>query len=230
VMVEEGGDCRDPGGYVAALVALAEARGAKRIAAGATGFRLENKKLQAVLHTDGEVLADHAVICAGARSKALARLAGDDVPLETERGYHALIANPEVAPRHGLMPSDGKMSIMATRHGLRVAGQVEIAGLEAAPNWRRAEILRDHLLATFPGLPRDLPSERMKFWMGHRPSMPDGKPVLGPASGCPGVIHAFGHGHVGLVAGPRTGRIIAQLLAGLPPEIPLGPFTASRFA
>ncbi len=77
---------------------------------------------------------------------------------------------------------------------------------------------------------RDLPSERMKFWMGHRPSMPDGKPVLGPASGCPGVIHAFGHGHVGLVAGPRTGRIIAQLLAGLPPEIPLGPFTASRFA
>ena len=151
VMVEEGGDCRDPGGYVAALVALAEARGAKRIAAGATGFRIVGKRLGAVLHAAGEVVADHAVICAGARSRDLALAVGDAVPLETERGYHALIADPEVAPRHGLMPSDGKMSIMATRHGLRAAGQVEIAGLDAAPNWRRAEILRDHLLATFPG-------------------------------------------------------------------------------
>lgn len=230
VMVEEGGDCRDPGGYVAALVALAEARGAKRIAAGATGFRLFGRRLGAVLHADGEVVADQAVICAGARSRDLALAVGDAVPLETERGYHALIADPEVAPRHGLMPSDGKMSIMATRHGLRAAGQVEIAGLEAAPNWRRAEILRDHLLATFPGLPRDLPAERVKVWMGHRPSMPDGMPVLGAATGCADVIHAFGHGHVGLVAGARTGRVVAQLLAGLPPEIPIGPFTATRFS
>ncbi|MBR0653859.1 FAD-binding oxidoreductase [Roseomonas arctica] len=229
VMVEEGGDCRDPGGYVAALVSLAEARGAKRLAVGATGFRIQDNRLKAVVHTEGEVLADRAVICAGARSKALAKLAGDDVPLETERGYHALIADPEVAPRHGLMPSDGKMSIMATRHGLRVAGQVEIAGLDAAPNWRRAEILRDHLLATFPGLPRHIPTERVKFWMGHRPSMPDGMPVLGPASGCADVIHAFGHGHVGLVAGARTGRIVGQLLAGLRPEVAIAPFTATRF-
>ena len=122
------------------------------------------------------------------------------------------------------------MSIMATRHGLRAAGQVEIAGLDAAPNWRRAEILRDHLLATFPGLPRDLPAERVKVWMGHRPSMPDGMPVLGAATGCADVIHAFGHGHVGLVAGARTGRVVAQLLAGLPPEIPIGPFKATRFS
>lgn len=230
IMVEEGGDCRDPGGYVAALVALAEARGARRIAAGATGFRIAESRLAAVLHTAGEVIADHAVICAGARSRGLALAVGDAVPLETERGYHALIADPEVVPRHGLMPSDGKMSIMATRHGLRAAGQVEIAGLDAAPDWRRAEILRDHLLATFPALPRDLPAERVKVWMGHRPSMPDGMPVLGAATGCADVIHAFGHGHVGLVAGARTGRVVAQLLAGLPPEIPIEPFTAARFS
>jgi D-amino-acid dehydrogenase len=54
--------------------------------------------------------------------------------------------------------------------------------------------------------------------------------VLGPATGCPDVIHAFGHGHTGLVAGARTGRVVAQLLAGSPPEIPLEPFAARRFA
>jgi D-amino-acid dehydrogenase len=151
------------------------------------------------------------------------------VPLETERGYHAVVAEPEVAPRHGLMPSDGKMSIMSTPAGLRCAGQVEIAGLEAAPNWKRAEILRDHLVRTFPGLPRDLPADRVKVWMGHRPSMPDGMPCLGPSRATSDVIHAFGHGHTGLVAGARTGRIVAQLLGGRPPEIPIGPFAPGRF-
>ena len=152
------------------------------------------------------------------------------MPLETERGYHAEVSDPEVAPRHGLMPSDGKMSIMRTAGGLRCAGQVEIAGLEAAPNWKRAEILRDHLVSCFPGLPRDLPAARVKVWMGHRPSMPDGKPCLGPASATPDVIHAFGHGHTGLVAGARTGRVVAQLLAGRPTEIPIGVFDPRRFA
>jgi D-amino-acid dehydrogenase len=229
VMVEEGGDVRDPGAYVAALVALAEARGATRLPIAATGFRIEGGRLRAVTHAAGEVAADAAVIAAGAWSKRLAAAAGDAVPLETERGYHAVVAAPEVAPRHGLMPSDGKMSIMATRTGLRVAGQVEIAGLDAAPNWKRAAILRDHLLRCFPGLPRDLPEDRVRFWMGYRPSMPDGMPVLGPARASADILHAFGHGHTGLVAGARTGRLVAQLLRGSAPEIPIAAFSARRF-
>ncbi|MDT8267191.1 FAD-binding oxidoreductase, partial [Roseomonas sp. DSM 102946] len=143
--------------------------------------------------------------------------------------YHAVLRDPEVSPRHPLMPSDGKMAITLTRGGLRCAGQVEIAGLDAAPDWRRAEILRDHLLKSFPGLPRDLPAERVEVWMGHRPSTPDGMPCLGPSRRSPDVIHAFGHGHVGLVAGPRTGRLVAQMVAGRAPEIPVAPFSPARF-
>jgi len=230
VMVEEGGHCLDPGAYTAALVAHAVARGARQVRARAIGFAIEGGRLRAVRTDQGEIAADAAVIAAGARAKALAAAAGDAVPLETERGYHAEIANPEAGPRHGLMPSDGKMAIMRTARGLRCAGQVEIAGLEAEPNWRRAEILRDHLLRCFPGLPRSLPAERVRFWMGHRPSMPDGMPCLGPASASADIIHAFGHGHVGLAAGARTGRVVAALLAGEPPEIPIAPFAARRFA
>lgn len=230
VMVEEGGHCTDPGAYVAALVAHAVGQGASLHRAAATGLRIEGGRLRAVLTDRGEVAADAAVIAAGAHAKPLAAAAGDHVPLETERGYHAQLADPEVAPRHGLMPSDGKMSIMRTEGGLRCAGQVEIAGLDAAPNWKRAEILRDHLLSCFPALPRDLPASRVKVWMGHRPSMPDGKPCLGPSSATPDVIHAFGHGHTGLVAGARTGRVVAALLAGRLPEIPIAPFDARRFA
>jgi D-amino-acid dehydrogenase len=60
--------------------------------------------------------------------------------------------------------------------------------------------------------------------------MPDGKPCLGPASASADILHAFGHGHTGLVAGARTGRVVADLLGGRPPEIPIGPFDARRFA
>jgi D-amino-acid dehydrogenase len=213
----------------AALVQLAEAQGAKRVVGRATGFRIEAGRLRAVRTEAGEIPADHAVISAGAHSKALAAAAGDKVPLETERGYHAMVENAESGPRTPLMPSDGKMSITMTDRGLRCAGQVEIAGLDAAPNWKRAEILRDHLLRSFPGLPRDLPAERVKFWMGHRPGTPDGLPFLGPARATADIIHAFGHGHVGLVAAPRSARMVARMLLGQPLEVDTKPYDPRRF-
>ncbi|HWT09743.1 MAG TPA: FAD-binding oxidoreductase [Roseomonas sp.] len=230
VMVEEGGHCTDPGAYTAALVAHAVGQGAEHRRAAATGFVIEGGRLRAVRTDQGDIAADAAVLAAGAHARPLAAAAGDVVPLETERGYHAELADPEVSPRHGLMPSDGKMSVMRTRNGLRCAGQVEIAGLDAAPNWKRAEILRDHLLRCFPGLPRDLPADRVKVWIGHRPSMPDGKPCLGYARATRDIVHAFGHGHTGLVAGARTGRVVADLLAGQAPEIPITAFDPRRFA
>ncbi|MBV8458316.1 MAG: FAD-dependent oxidoreductase, partial [Acetobacteraceae bacterium] len=207
VFVQEGGHCLNPGAYVAALVAAAVGQGAELRRARATGFRLEGRRLRAVRTVHGEVACDAAVIAAGARSGALSAAVGDRVPLETERGYHAVITAPECGPRHPVMPSDGKMAVTMMAQGLRVAGQVELAGLEAAPNWRRAEILRDFALRMWPGLPRDLPSERVKVWMGHRPSIADGLPCIGPASGCAEVFHAFGHGHVGLAAGAATGQL-----------------------
>jgi D-amino-acid dehydrogenase len=229
VFVESGGHCRDPGAYVAALVAHAQALGAELRRTRATGFRLESGRLRAVRTEAGEIAADRAVIAAGARSRVLAAAVGDRVPLESERGYHAVIEAPEAAPRHPVMPSDGKMSITHMAQGLRLAGQVELAGLEAAPNWRRAGILRDFALRLFPGLPRDLPEGRVKLWMGHRPSIADGLPCIGRASGCADVVHAFGHGHIGLAAGAMTGRLAADLVGGQPPVIDPAPYAPGRF-
>ncbi|MBC7636189.1 MAG: FAD-dependent oxidoreductase, partial [Acetobacteraceae bacterium] len=227
--VQDGGHCSDPGAYVAALVAHAQAQGAELVAARATGFAMVGGRLRAVTSSAGDIACDRAVIAAGAHSKALAAMVGDKVPLETERGYHAEISNPESAPRIPIMPSDSKAATTTTAHGLRIAGQVEIAGLEAAPNWRRAEILRDFVRRVIPGLPADLPAERIKLWMGHRPSTPDGLPCIGPASGCADVVHAFGHGHVGLAAGAISGRLVADLVGGTKPVIDPAPYAAARF-
>ncbi len=229
LLIEQNGQCIDPGALVAALVAHAQALGARLQRARVTGLNIEAGRLRAVRTDAGDVVCDKAVIAAGAWSKTLAAEAGDAVPLETERGYHALIKDPGIELRLPVMPSDGKMSNVMTPQGLRLAGQVELAGLDAAPNWRRAEILRDFALRTWPGLPRDLPAERVKVWMGHRPSTPDGLPCIGPASGCADVVHAFGHGHVGLTAGPATARLVADLIAGRAPRIDPTPYAARRF-
>jgi D-amino-acid dehydrogenase len=116
-----------------------------------------------------------------------------------------------------------------TPQGLRLAGQVELAGLDAAPNWRRAAVLRDFVRSVFPGLPQDLPAEKVKVWMGHRPSIADGLPCIGPASRSADVVHAFGHGHVGLTAGATTGRLVADLISGKPPTVEPWPYSAQRF-
>jgi D-amino-acid dehydrogenase len=229
VFIDEGAHCADPGAYVAALVAHAQSLGATLVRAGAEGFEIAGGRLRGVRTGTGVIACDKAVIACGARSRGLAEMVGDRVQLETERGYHAVISNPEVYPRHPIMPSDGKMVNTMTRAGLRIAGQVEIAGLEAAPNWKRAEILRDHALRTYPGLPRDLPVERVKVWMGHRPSTPDSLPCIGPASLCADVVHAYGHGHIGLASGAMTGRLVADLVGGKPPVIDPAPYNPSRF-
>jgi len=226
VFVPECGHCRDPGAYVAGLVAHAEARGARRITAPALGFRQAGGRIIGVETSEGVVSCGAAVIAAGARSAGLARAAGDRVPLESERGYHVCVEGRGPGPVTPIMVGDRKVVITAMDNGVRCSGQVEIAGVEAPPDWRRAEILRRHLAAMLP----ELDVGQARFWLGHRPSTPDGLPCIGPASGLAGVYHAYGHGHVGLVGSARTGRLVAQLVTGEPPEIDLAPFSSRRFS
>ncbi|WP_158970462.1 NAD(P)/FAD-dependent oxidoreductase [Chachezhania sediminis] len=227
VFTPEAGQCRDPGAYCAALLDYAVTLGARHIAARATGFRAEGGKLAAVVTTQGEIECTAAVIASGARSADLARLAGDKVPLESERGYHVTVEGGSnlPGPTTSVMIADRKVVITRLATGVRCAGQVEIAGVDAEPDWRRAEIMRTHLAGAFPGL--DVTDAQV--WMGHRPSTPDGKPVIAKARGVKGVVHCFGHGHVGLVGSARSGRLVAQLVTGEAPEIDLTPFAATRF-
>ena len=106
---------------------------------------------------------------------------------------------------------------------------MEFAGLDAPPDWRRARILLRPGQDMYPGLAREITDERLSLWMGFRPSMPDSLPVIGPSSRYGNAFYAFGHGHVGLVAGSMTGRVTADLVAGRRPAIDVAPFSAARF-
>ena len=230
VLVRENGHTSNPLKLVERLLEHFLRSGGEIVQARARGFRLEGRRLAAIQTDTGDLSADAAIVCAGAYSKPLAAALGDSVPLETERGYHLMISDPEIMPRIPTADADGKFVATPMETGLRFAGTVELAGLEAPPDWRRSRILLEQGRKMLPGLAASHPEERISVWMGHRPSLPDSLPIIGPSHATPDVIYAFGHGHVGITAAPMTGKIVADLVAGRPPSIDITPFSASRFS
>lgn len=228
-LVPGNGHTVDPGGLVASLARAVVRDGGDVVRRRVTGFSLDGGRLRAVRTPEGDIPADMAVVAAGAHSRPLAAALGDRVPLDSERGYHLMIRDPEAVPRVPTTDAEHKFVATPMEGGLRLAGTVEFAGLEAAPDWRRADILLDRASRLCPALSGSYRPDRLSRWMGHRPSLPDSLPVLGPATRSRDVIYAFGHGHVGMTAAPYTGRIVADLVSGRPSPIDLSPFRAGRF-
>ena len=230
ILVEENGHLGNPHRMVQGLAQEIRRNGGEIHQVRATGFALEGGRLKAIRSERGDFLCDAAVVAAGAWSRPLAAGLGDAVPLETERGYHIMIRHPEVMPRLPVADADGKFVGTPMETGLRFAGTVELAGLQAPPDWRRARILLEQGRRLLPGLKASYREEELSVWMGHRPSLPDSLPCLGPSAGSPDVVYAFGHGHVGMAASPMTGKLVADLVAGRAPGIDIAPFRAGRFA
>ncbi|MFB0690340.1 NAD(P)/FAD-dependent oxidoreductase [Agrobacterium pusense] len=228
-LVEDGGNCTDPGGYVSSLAASAVAFGANLVKARAIGFNFSESALKSVRTDKGDLLCDKAVVAAGVYSPPLASTAGDTVPLESERGYHVEIEAPGSTLKIPIMPSDGRMANCVVSGNLRAAGQVELASLEAGPNWRRADLLLRRLIETYPTVGLGRKDLKIKRWMGHRPSTPDGLPVIGFSSTSRDIVYAFGHGHIGLAAAPRTAKAVSDLLVGRRSDLDVVSFSAARF-
>ena len=161
------------------------------------------------LETEGTpVRYDHVVVAAGAWSRTLLDPLGIRVPLESQRGYHVQFRGPAPVSRTVVL-ADRKVFATPMEDGLRVGGTVEIAGLEAPPNPRRAESLRRIAVDTF----ESLDATQTTTWMGHRPCMPDSVPIVGPVERWPGLFLALGHGHLGLTDSPHTAERIAAAIA-----------------
>lgn len=229
VLVRENGHTTNPNRLVNVLADAFCRNGGRIERRRAVGFALDGARLEGVRTEDGMLKAEAAVVAAGIWSKPLAAELGDAVPLETERGYHIMIRDPEVMPRIPTSDADGKFVATPMELGIRLAGTVELAGLKAPPNWDRARILLKHAARLYPELKGTYPEQRVSLWMGHRPSLPDSLPVIGRSRRTADVIYAFGHGHVGMACAPMTGKLVAELVSGRTPSVDPTPFSAQRF-
>lgn len=171
--------------------------------------------------------SDKVVLAAGAWSKRLLTPLGYKVPLDTERGYHLMLDQQSLLQRP-VASAERKFIMTPMLQGLRLAGTVEFAGLQAKMDRRRADALLPQAKALLNGLSHENP-ENAEAWMGMRPSLPDSLPVLGETSQHPGLYFAFGHQHLGLTQAGITGKLLSQLISGQQTEIDLTPFNINRF-
>ncbi len=133
-------------------------------------------------------------------------------------------ATPAYSRRPVVFPERGFV-LAPMLDGIRLTSGVELAGLNAPPDFSRIRRLLPAARAALPGL-----SDRVtREWLGYRPSTPDSLPVIGRSRNSSAVLYAFGHQHLGLTLGPVTGRLIAAMLADRPPAFELTPYRADRF-
>ena len=170
--------------------------------------------------------ARRVVVAAGAWSRRLLAPLGLSLPLEAERGYHAMLPDPSIALPMPISVRSRGVGLAPMADGLRAAGTVEIAGLDAPPDEARALRLAEQARALFPGLVHGTP----RLWMGPRPGTPDSLPLIGPTGRRPGLFLCCGHGHLGLTSAPASGRLLASLVTGTTPAIDPTPYAPGRFA
>ncbi|MCA8933018.1 MAG: FAD-binding oxidoreductase, partial [Rhodospirillaceae bacterium] len=225
VLVTDSASVDDPGAVTRAYADLVCDAGAglvtarvQGLSAGAEGY---------TLHTDraGDIAADRVVVAAGAWSGAVLAHLGVRVPLAAERGYHRRFGfdgNQRLArPVHDV---EGNYVMTCMEMGVQVSTGMELAAVDAPSTDRQLKAVEAAARTAFAF---DRPVAPP--WRGARPALPDGRPMIGPVPGRPGLWCAFGHGHIGFTTGPVTGRLLAEaMVTGATPPV-LAPFAPGRY-
>jgi D-amino-acid dehydrogenase len=223
-VLEGQGHITDPGRYVVELCNHFVAAGGRFVQGEVVDIKKTNGRVTEVRTANDSIRCSHAVITAGIWSKSLIRKLGLKIPMETERGYHVVFENPSELPRNPMIITAGKFGVTPMDMGLRCAGTVELGSHLAPPGKAPIKLLRAQAGRAFPGLRYSGVSE----WMGCRPTPADSTPLIGEI-GSTGIFTGFGHQHIGLTAGPKTGRLIAQLIDGQMPNMDMTPYAPERF-
>lgn len=218
------GRIKDPGAYVAALADHFVAEGGLLERAEITGFEMTNDTCVGVKTADGVRTADSYVLTTGAWSDSLRRDLGVRVPVQAERGYHVEFVNPSVTLKSTVMVTGGKFVAHSMNGRMRCAGVVEFGDADGPASKAPMALLRRQMARYFP----DLTYDEVVEWVGPRPATPDSLPVVGVAPNASNVFVGYGHQHVGLSGGPKTGRWLSRLATGQPPNENLQAFAADR--
>jgi len=226
MIVKQQGRAVNPGQLGKVLAAKAQALGVKFLRGTVVKIIPEADGAYEIATNEDNHNADWVVLAAGAWSARLLAPLGVHVPLEAERGYHLVFKDPGVSLTNSIMDADNKFVTSSMEMGIRSAGTVEFAGLDAAPDYRRARVFERHTKDLLPNLNLGSTEE----WMGVRPSLPDSVPVIGAVPGHPRIICAFGHGHLGLTGAPMTGRMVTSLVAKEPLNMDMTPYRLDRFS
>lgn len=188
---------------------------------GEVGTAIEEAVLQQSSRTQ-------TVLAAGVWTEHMLRKLKVRLPLLPGKGYSLTLPQARTPLQHCAIAVEGRIAITPMGEGLRVGGTMELGAGEQGIARRRVEGIIKTFCRLFPEYtPGDFAN--IQPWSGLRPCSPDGLPYIGRTRVAQNVVIATGHAMMGLSLGPITGELVAQLVAGETPSLPIDRLSPDRF-
>ena len=216
---------RDPHGIVKKIFELYISKGGKFI-------KSEIKNISQTKVDETEITTElsekykfeKTILACGAFSKKLTDKLNENIPLDTERGYHVHFKGSESLISRPVIFLDRGFGMTPMNQGLRAVGTVELGGLKNPPSKKRIEYVIRCARELLPQL-----GNHSDEWLGFRPTLPDFLPVIGPSQKNNNIIYAFGHHHLGWTLGAITGKIVTNIVNEEKTNLDLSPYSSKRF-
>jgi glycine/D-amino acid oxidase-like deaminating enzyme len=215
---------RDPYQIAKKLFDLYIEKGGKFIKENVTEIKQINSQ-ETSINTDlKKYIFEKSVIACGAFSKKLTDQLGENIPLDTERGYHVHFKGMDHLLSRAVINIDRGFGLTPMNQGLRAVGTVELGGLNNPPSKKRIDYIIRCAKELLPEL-----DKHEDEWLGFRPTLPDFLPVIGPSQNNKNIVYAFGHHHLGWTLGAITGKVVSGIVAEENTNLDLAPYNSSRF-
>jgi D-amino-acid dehydrogenase len=222
---DETGDCFK---FTQRLAAVAVRMGVKfQYDTEIAAIESQGRRITGLATTSGRLSGDVYVAALGSYSPLLLRRLGLGIPVYPIKGYSITlpIADPAGAPESTVMDETYKVAITRLGDRIRVGGTAEVAGYDLTLRRSRRATLEHVVSDLFPA-GGDLSGAQ--FWAGLRPMTPDGPPILGPTP-IDNLYLSTGHGTLGWTMAAGSGRVIADMISGVTPEIDIEGLALARF-
>jgi D-amino-acid dehydrogenase len=215
----------DPGKLVDVYRRHCEVLGVTFRSEKVTGMSSTSRNVTVVTTTDSWI-SDYVVLAAGVWSRELAQSVGENLPIMPAKGQSVTLSEVIEKPTRTLMLADQRIATNPLDWGLRMSTGFTLTSKSDMSVNPKAS---DKLIATARQvlhLPERL--EVKNELAGLRPASPDGMPYIGALPKAPRVIAATGHGMLGLMMGPGTGKFVSDLIAGRPVSRDVLKFSPAR--
>ena len=219
---DETGDCSK---FTKALADICRSRGAE-IITGHSVERLETSgdRITGIRTSAGPLKADLYVMALGNQSPLLARTIGVKLPIYPVKGYSLTIpiGNHPLPPTIGSVDEDNLVALSRFGDRVRVTATAEIAGYNTKHKPSDFSFMKSVAQDLYPD---GADYQRAQMWAGLRPMTPTNLPIIGRQR-FQNLYFNTGHGHIGWTMSHGSARILADVVAGRPPALPLDSIAA----
>jgi D-amino-acid dehydrogenase len=179
-------------------------------------------RIRAVVTDRGRLPAARIAVALGSYTPLLLRKLGLDAPVYPVKGVSITfpLSRWPDASRVPVIDDSHLFGLVPIGDRMRISGSAEIAGFDTQPAESRCNAIIANAGRTFPSLMRVFSRQDAVFWAGLRPVTPTGTPLIGRTR-IDGLWVNAGHGHLGWTLACGSGRVLADLMQGRDPHVPL---------